>query len=80
MKYTILEGVSQLDSYGALSSLEEEVQDYLDLGWRPCGGVSTAHVITKEKRLGERLVTAGEYFTASQALTHDGDGQIPSEG
>lgn len=72
MKYTIIEGISQDDLGTAASSLEDQVQEYLDLGWRPCGGISAMHILTKQTALG-----AVEYYVVAQALTHDGAGPRP---
>ncbi len=72
MKYLIVEITNERGEY-ALVDLQTEVGNYLALGWRPVGGVCLTFVPIDLTRFG-----GNDYFLAAQALTHDGEGPLPS--
>lgn len=68
MHYIILEIFSDEGPMSATEDLQNDVQKYLDKGWKPQGGVCVTFVPLDKSRY-----SGHDGFMAFQALTHDGE-------
>lgn len=74
MKYWVID-CFDADASTAVTALMNGVERFLDLGWKPVGGVCVTH-IPHGRNYGVELDSDDGYL-ACQALTHDGDGPLP---
>jgi hypothetical protein len=68
MKYLILQRWSEDSGMMAVEALQNDVQEYLDKGWKPQGSVCVVFSPTDKSRF-----SGNDGFEAFQALTHDGE-------
>lgn len=68
MKYLILSAYAEDTASNATDELMNDVQEYLDKGWKPQGGVCVVLSPTDKSRF-----TGEDGYEAFQALTHDGE-------
>lgn len=68
MQYLILSAYAEDTAAEATDTLQNDVQEYLNKGWKPQGGVCVVFSPTDKKRF-----SGHDGFEAFQALTHDGE-------
>lgn len=73
MKYMILSHWAEQPD-NAIEALEQEIAEYLKLGWLPAGGVSIIQDFVYRTRF-----SGNNGYLVAQAVTHSGDGRLPTD-